>query len=216
MKEIFNDADRDLLEGRNREAEQQTGTQIVMAVIKRSDNYPEIPWKAFALGASVTGLIVLLLDLFFPAWINGTTIILFVLAILLAGAFLSIATVLLHGFARWFLAGSRRETEPLQYAHSMFLARELFATEGRRGVLLLLSLFERQVVILPDTGIRDRLGDDIIAKIISEMKPHLKKGNLREAMEAGLGGLVIALSPPGSEMPDKNEFSDEIIQEDGV
>ncbi len=216
MKEVFNDADRAHLEGQIREAEQQTGSQIVMAVIKRCDNYPEIPWKAFALGASATSLVVLLLDLFFPAWITNTNIILSVSAILLAGAFLSLATIILPGFAGRFPAGSRRETEPLQYAQSLFLARELFATEGRRGVLLLVSLFERQVVILPDTGIRNRLGEDNIINIISGMKPHLKKGSLREAMEKGLEGIVTALSPPGSEMPDKNELSDEIIQEEGV
>lgn len=216
MKEVLNDADRAFLEGRTREAEQLTGAQIVMAVIKRSDNYPEIPWKAFALGAAATGLIVLLLDLFFTAWITGTIIIFSVLAILIGGIILSIATILAPGFAGLFLVRSRRETEPLQYAQSMFLDQELFATEGRRGILLLVSLFEHQVVILPDSGIRDRLGEEIISGIISEMRPHLKKKKLREAMEAGLEELVTALSPPGSDIPDKNELSDEIIQEDGI
>jgi uncharacterized membrane protein len=46
------------LDQRIAEVEKLTGVQIVIAVIERSDAYPELPWKAFALGAAVAGLAV--------------------------------------------------------------------------------------------------------------------------------------------------------------
>jgi len=216
MKQILSDFDRDLLDKRIAEAELQTKAQIVVAVVKRCDNYAEIPWKAFAIGASLAGLAVVTTDLVTKDWVTDTMILLSVTAILAAGTILALLALLFKGFARLFLPKSRRETETRQYAESLFLSRELFTTEARRGILLLVSEFERQVVILPDTGVRKWLTTDVMEKIISVMTPHLRQNEIKKAMETGLDGLVTALSPPIAEGPDKNELSNSIIEEDGV
>ena len=105
------------------------------------------------------------------------TLILFPVAIILAtGTIFVFLTILFQGFARLFLSDSRRETEMMQYAESLFLSRELFATEDRRGILLLVSQFERKVVILPDKGVRDRLSIEVMNNIISKMKQYLRTG----------------------------------------
>ena len=105
--------------------------------------------------------------------------------------------------------------ETRQYAESLFLNRELFATEGRRGVLLLVSLFEKQVVLIPDKGVRDHLSISSMEKIINEMTPLLQKGELADALETGLNLLTTELKPV-SENIEKNELSNEIIEEEGV
>ena len=216
MKQILSDFDRGLLDKRIGEAELQTKAQIVVAVIKRCDNYSEIPWKAFAIGASVAGLAVVTTDLVMKDWIADIRLLLSVTAVLATGTLLAMLTLIFKGFARLFLPKSRRETETRQYAESLFLSRELFTTEGRKGILLLVSQFERQVVILPDTGVRKWLSADVMEKIISGMTPHLRQNKVRNAMETGLDELVTALSPPVAEGPDKNELSNKIIEEDGV
>ena len=213
MRQILNDADRTLIEKYIREAEVRTGVQIVFAVTKRSDCYAELPWKAFALGVSVTGLTVFFLFLLATFWITKSTILLSVAAILVAGTTLALLTLVFPGFARLFLTGNRKETEPLQYAESLFLSHELFASEGRRGFLLLISKFERQIVILPDAGVKKLLSADAIKNIISGMKIHLRKNELRSAMETGLEKLVEALSLPATGGPDKNELPELIIDE---
>ncbi len=37
-------------------AEKRCGAQIILAIIGRSDDYPELPWRAFALSASMATL----------------------------------------------------------------------------------------------------------------------------------------------------------------
>ena len=216
MKQILSDIDRSILDKLIAEAEAQTKAQIVLATVRRSDNYTEIPWKAFAFGTSITAFAVFLLDLFFFRWITDTMILFSVVAILATGGLFVLLTLLFSGFARLFLSESRRETETLQYAESLFLSRELFTTEGRRGILLLVSQFERQVVILPDKGVRDKLSVEVMKNIISEMKQNLRQNEVRKAMETGLKELVSELCPSASSRPDKNELSDEIITEEGV
>jgi putative membrane protein len=216
MKHILSETDRTLLDRRIAEAEKQTNAQIVLATVKRSDNYTEIPWKAFAFGSSIAALTVFLLDLPAAGWGTGRMILFPVATILATGTLFVLLTILSQGFARLFLAESRRETETMQYAESLFLSRELFATEGRRGILLLISQFERQVVILPDKGIRDRFTSEVMNNIILKMTQYLRKDDLRNAMETGLDELIAELCPASSSGPDINELSDTIIEEEGV
>jgi putative membrane protein len=215
MKHFLSDIDRALLDKRIAEAEKKTKAQIVLATVKRSDNYAEIPWKAFAFGSSVSGFFVFLLDLLIPGWIADSEILSPVVIILSTGALFALLTLLFPVFARLFLSGNHKETETRQYAESLFLSRELFATEGRRGILLLINQFERQVVILPDKGVRDRLSIDVMNSIISKMKQYLKQNEVRNAMETGLDELIVALCRTGSATPDKNELSNDIIEEEG-
>ena len=215
MKHILSDTDRTLLDKRIAEAEKQTNAQIVLATVKRSDNYTEIPWKAFAMGSSIAAFAVFLLDLPVQGW--GMTMVLFpVAAILASGTLFVLLTIIFQGFARLFLSEGRRETETMQYAESLFLSRELFATEGRRGILLLISQFERQVVILPDKGVRDRLSIEVMNNIILKMTQYLRKDEVKNAMETGLDELIAELCPTSSSGRDINELSDKILEEDGV
>lgn len=216
MKQLLTDADRVLIDKRMAETEKQTSAQIVLASVLRSDSYAEIPWKAFALGVSIASLVMIFVDLFVLGWLTETLILFSIAAVLATGALLALLTVLFPPFARLFLSTQRRESETMQYAESLFLSRELFSTDDRRGILLLVSQFERQVVILPDTGVRNQLNNEVLDGIISNMTEELKRNELRFAMERGLDGIqtVLASSAPGRDH--KNELSNEIIEEEGV
>jgi putative membrane protein len=216
MKQILSDNDRTLLDKYIAEAEIKAKAQFVLATVKRSDSYAEIPWKAFAFGSAITGFTVFFLDLLLPGWITDTVILLSVAASLATGLLFVLLTVLFQGFARLFLSESRKETETIQYAESLFLNRELFLTEGRRGILLLVCKFERRVVILPDKGVRDRISNEVIKNVISGMTQLLRQNEVRKAMETGLEELVTVLCPSASSRLDKNELSNKVIEEEGV
>lgn len=216
MKQILSDADRALLDKRIAEVEKQTGAQIVLASIVRSDSYVEIPWKAFAMGASLAGLAMMVLNLFVIGWISSMTILLSLAALLASGGLAALLSLLIPGLARLLLSPQRRETEAMQYAQSLFLSRELYATKDRRGILLMLSQFERQVVILPDSGISKQLSEDVLKGIIAIMSRHLRQKELREAMESGLDGIWSALGSSEKAETPPNELSDEIIEEEGA
>jgi len=215
MKQILSDHDRSELNTLITDVEKQTNSQIVLALIQRSDNYAELPWKAFALGASVTGLIVFIINLLDYGWYTENSVLLAVAGILVGGAILALLTVLMPGFAKQFLSTSGAEVEVRQYAESLFLSRELFATSKRTGILVMVSLFERKVVILPDRGLSNHLPEDTLQSIIAVMAVFLKQGKVKQAFETGLEQLVHVLGTNVVGI-DKNELSDEIIEEKGV
>jgi putative membrane protein len=213
MKKILNNQERSQLDQRIKEAEKKTGTQIVLAVIERSDSYAEIPWKAFALAVSIAGLFVFLHAMLWPERI---TVLLALSVTLAAGAVCALVAVYLPWFARFFLNVHRKEVEVRQYAESLFLSRELFSTSKRSGILLLVSMFERQIIVLPDTGISKRLSQDAMQGIITLMTPSLASGLLAQALEKGLERLEEILAATASADAGGNELPDEIIEEEGT
>jgi len=213
MKHILNDQERSRLDQRVAEAEKRTGAQIVLAVIERSNSYAEIPWKAFALAVSVAGLFVFFQAMIQPEWFEYIAVLRAMATTLAAGAFCALMTVCLPWFARLFLNDHRKELEVRQYAESLFLARQLFATRNRSGILLLVSLFERHVIVLPDTGISARLSQESLQEIISLMTPSLASGSVSHALEEGLVKLEEILAATATGEAGENELPDEIIEE---
>lgn len=216
MKHILTDQERIELDRRVADTEKRAGAQIVLAVVKRSDTYAELPWKAFALGAAVAGSGTVLLDLLRPEWNSGVAVLFAVVATLAAGAACALLCVAVPGFARFFLDAHRREVEVRQYAHSLFLSREVFATRGRIGVLLLVSTFERQVVLLPDTGLAKRLSREAMHDIVARMTAALAGGQVCLALENGLQGLEEHLAATAAGAARANELPNVIIEEKGA
>jgi len=215
MKQNLSEQERKQLDLRVAEAEKRTGAQIVLVVVQRSDAYAELPWKAFALGTAVAGLAITALDLLHPGWHAPTAVLLSVTATLLAGAACALASVGAPGFARLFLDAHRAEVEARQYAESLFLSREVFATRGRTGILLLVSLFERQVIMLPDTGLSGRLSRAAAQGIIMRMTSLLASGQVAKAFEAGLAGLEDSLGATVPVGVVVNELPNGIVEEKG-
>lgn len=216
MKHFLSDSDRNYLEQRIKETEERTNLQIVLATTGRSDSYTEIPWKAFAAGVSAASLLVFAGQIINPVWFTVTTLLLSIVAILSIGTLSSIMSIFWPAFARIFLSGVRCESEIRQYAASLFLERELFVTDNRTGILLLISKFERKIIILPDKGIENMLSKEATDKIISRMSDHMRKREVRQAFEAGLNELINIASAPSDRVFTKNELSDEIIERDEI
>ncbi len=215
MKQNLSEQERRHLDQRVAYTEKRTGVQVVLAVIEKSDNYVELPWKAFALGAAGAGLAATLLDLLQPRWSPFFTMFFGVTMTLIGGAVCALLSVALPGFARLFLDAHRAEVETRQYAESLFLSREVFATSKRTGILLLVSLFEQRVVVLPDTGLRRRLNADALQGIISRMTAPLAAGQVGRALEAGLACLEEVLGAGATAASGEDELSNEIVEEDG-
>jgi putative membrane protein len=216
MNHALTDHERKQLDQHIAEAEKGTGAQIVLAVIERSDSYAELPWKAFALGASIAGFLVSMSALIKPEWTTPATILTAVVVTLAIGGTAALLCIFVPKFARLFLHAQRAELEVQEHAKSLFLSHELFATHKRTGMLLLVSLFERQVVILPDTGLRKCLSPDAMQGIIDRMKPSLASGLTVRALEDGLKSLEDVLVATEHAKSGKNELPDEVIEEKGV
>ncbi|MBI4988805.1 MAG: TPM domain-containing protein [Rhodocyclales bacterium] len=204
----LSDTERNTLTERTARLEARTGVQIVAAVVGKCDAYPEIPWKAFAL---CSGLAFLATMLWHPDAVLGG------LTFLGTGAAAALASIFLPAFARLFIDAARREAETRQYAASFFLAHDLSRTQGRNGILILVGVFERTVVILPDSGIRDRIAETELQEVIARMTPLLAAGRIAPALRDGLDALEALLAARGfSGGAGADEIAQEVFEEKGA
>ena len=130
---LLSESDKQAIAARVTAVERALGIEIVTIVTSKSDAYPEVVWKAFALGAALTALVVAIVDVARPDWVTSGVVLTSVVAVLGVGALCATAAVYIPAFARCFLRKSRAEVEVLQYAHDEFLARELFARNHVTG-----------------------------------------------------------------------------------
>jgi putative membrane protein len=190
-------ADSKTIETLAANVESRTGVQVVVAAIDKADNYIELPWKAFALGASMAAFVTVIWDLWRPQWVTSETALLSAFVILGAASACALLAVFIPRFARLFLRTTRGHLEVQQYARSLFLTRELFRTRSRIAVLILVSRFERRVEILPDVGLHDRVTEAEWRRVIDVMAVRLREARPVHAVQEGLAAVEHLLASKG-------------------
>jgi len=209
------EAEARLVEARTAELERHAGVQVLAVVVGRADAYPEIPWKAFALGTAAALLAAFVAAWLRPGWSGAELSVIEAALVLCTGAAAALAAAYVPPFARLFLDRDRAHAEVRQYADAMFLVRGLHGTAGRVGILLLVSLFEREVVIRCDRGVTARVPDAGLEPVIAAMTPPLRRGAVADALLEGLAALERLLRARGFPKGGPDEIADELVQEKG-
>jgi len=186
------------------DAEKLTTGEIVPMIIAQSDDYPGARWRL----AITTALLFGFLTYFFlgdydPAWI---------LWVQIPGLYVGYWLGTFSAVLRPFLENAKVDEEVHQRALQAFLLRELHATKDRTGILIMVSLFERRVEILADTGINAKVPKDTWQGIMTDMIGRIKSDNLTEGFCVAVRecGEVLAKDFPGRrDNPD--EISNKVI-----
>jgi putative membrane protein len=200
--------DKERLARRVRALETRTGAQVVTALVARSDAYPEVPWKAFALGAGIAALCIASQSLLDREWETGRPALEHAAVILGTGALLALLSVACAPLARLFAGRLRRSAEVGQYARAMFFDHALDRTRGRIGILLLASAFEREVVLLADDGFEGKVTDADWQELTHRVTLLLRHDGAAAALHAGLDALEALLLSRGFSGGGGNELPD--------
>jgi putative membrane protein len=169
--------------------EARTGARIVTAVVRRSDAYAELAWKAFALGASLGAFVLVIAEALHPAWTVSNTAIVHALAILGTGGTAALLAEFVPPFARLFLRPPHAAAVVRRHAESLFVRHGLQAGNGRSGVLLLISRFERRIEIVADTGAATGITAADWEHVLSRMTPILRREGPLEALREALAAV---------------------------
>jgi len=189
--------------------------QLATAIVSKSDSYLELPWKAFALGAALAGLALVVIDARDPQWATTYSALACSAAILLTGAAAALIAILVPSVARAFLRDSRRIVEVRQHAESLFLRHAVFGTRSHRAVLILVSLFERRIEILADTGLDGVVTAAEWQTIVDAMTPHMRERRPFHALHSALTAVDAVLAAKGLRVQpgERNELPDRTIEE---
>ena len=208
---FFSDADRQAIQAAVREAEARTSGEIVPYVLDRSDEYPSAAWKAAALGALLGPLVALAIHRWTNVW--GIPLSYWIaLPAPIGGGLAYLLAVLLPPLRRGLAGDEVLESRARRRAAVAFLEQEVFRTDNRTGILLFVSLFERRVVLLADSGINEKVEQgqwDAITRRLAGEIGHGRPGPaVVEAIRAC--GELLVKHEVEIRPDDRNELSDEL------
>jgi len=166
---IFSQSDLDRIAAAVREAEGKTSGEIVPYFVEESDRYHESVWKGGVVFAALAGIIIVAASLLSTTWI-GLGPIEIILILLGSTALGMILTHYLSFLKRLFAGNDLLEQRVAQRAAQAFIAEEVFETRDRTGILLFLSLLERKVIVVGDSGINAKVHQtewqDVVDRVI--------------------------------------------------
>jgi putative membrane protein len=187
-----------------RTVEAASSAELVVAVRQRSGSYLHVG-LAVGILAGLAALAVLL----FSSW--DFELIWFlvdpVLAGVIAGLVFSRSPLLSRAFTRRTARRGRVETA----ARSVFVERRVHSTSGRTGILLYLSLLEREAVLVVDLAVEALAATDAWRAAAGEIEAAMRRGASGAEVAAKVSGLAAVLGPvlPRSEN-DVDELPNEV------
>jgi putative membrane protein len=171
-----------------RTVEDASSAELVVAVRQRSGSYLHVDLGVGIL-AGLAALAVLLYSSwsFDLNWFLADTIV----AGVLAGLFFSRSPLLIRTFTRRAARRSRVET----MARSVFVERRVHSTSGRTGILLYLSLLEREAVLVVDLAVEAVAATDAWRAVAGEIEEAMRRGASGPEVAAKVSGLAAVLGP---------------------
>ena len=172
---MFPPSDRDRIAEAVRQAESKTAGEIVPYVVHQSDHYEVAEWRAGFLLGGCAFLGMTVARSFESAWIPFDPVMIAALT-LLASAIGMLAVrfvpALLRVCAGKHLIDRRVEAR----AAEAFISEEVFHTHGRTGILIYLSLLERRVLVVGDSGINAKVQTEDWHGIIHRVVEGIRRG----------------------------------------
>jgi putative membrane protein len=201
---LLSEQDKKVVAEAVRKAESLTSGEIVFALADDSGRYPHATLQGALLGALAATAIYLALPL--PQTIElvlWTQIISFAL----------FYALLPHlPLRRWLISRRELEGSVQEAAFREFYSRGLYKTREANGVLIYLSCMERQVVVVGDKGIHEKMGDDHWTAVRDQVIEGIGRKQPLQGICGAIDTCGKALADHFPRRPDDiNELPDEVI-----
>jgi len=206
---MLSDTDRERLSRAIKDGEARSSAELVLVVADACGGYGLFALLWPALAALVVGGIMALAAPQLPSWNSAPRLFLAE-----AGVFAVLAAAL-----QWSRALLRLVPRHVRRAHAQQVAEHQFAlrvqgrTAASTGVLLLVALAERQVFVLPDTGISCVIDAAAWHGVVDRLVADMGAGPPAEAISGAIAQTVALLErhfPPTGEA--RGALSDEVIE----
>jgi putative membrane protein len=207
---LFKDKDFESIRQAIVEAEKTSSGEIVPFAVEASNRYTIVIWRAATLGAFIG-----LGSYAFYSELNDVwgipPLLAFLSAFLGAGAGWSL-TEIFPSIQRLLVGKDRMHRHVMNRAKRAFLEEEVFATEQRNGILIFVSIFEHEVVVLADSGIHKVVHQSEWEGIVETITSSIRRGAPAEGMIRAIEdcGKLLHRHKLTSREQDANELKDDL------
>jgi putative membrane protein len=203
-KSLLSESDKLAIAEVIRKAESSTSGEIVFSLTDAAAKYRHATLQAALAGMVASAAAYLALPL-----MHSISLLLWIELISFAGFYALFSKV---SWRRWFISAAEMDARVRDAAFTEFYSSGLHRTRDSNGVLILLSCFERRVVVLGDRGIHEKLGDHHWDEVRDRIIEGIHSGKAREGICAAIESCGNALAQYFPRLHDDvNELSDAVI-----
>ena len=189
LKHTFSEEDLQRIKTAVKEAEQKISGEIVPVIVERSGIYSIANYKASVIAATFFFIVMIFLDRYVIDHSSNTLYYdpLFIFIVVVAGGALgALVPNLSDSTRRWLASRKYMDLCCRQSAENAFLEEEIFNTRHRTGIMIFISFFEHEVIVMADRGISKVVEQREWDKIVSALIASIRSGKVVEGIEAGI------------------------------
>ena len=215
LKQRLREEDLERIKVAVKNAEEKISGEIVPVLVERSGDYLIALYKGGLIGAAFTFVLMVVLDRFV---INDAVNTLFydpvfiLLIVILGGVLGAVIPYFSDPVKRLLVAKRYQGLVTRQCAENAFLEEEVFNTRQRTGVMIFVSFFEHEVIVMADKGISKIVDQKQWDKIVQDLVKEIRNGRVVEALENGIKQCGDILLEKGfrKTIDDVNELRDDL------
>ncbi len=211
LQKKFSENDLNRIKAAVREAESKISGEIVPVIVGKSGHYTIANYKASLFASTLVFMLIIFFDRYVPELAVYDPLMIF-LIVLVAGAAGAAAATYSGWIRRMLLTQQHLDNATRQRAENAFLEEEVFNTRHRTGIMIFISFFEHEVIVMADTGISKVVEQKEWDKIVNILTENIRKDKIVEGLEIALKRCGDILLEKGFriEADDKNELRDDL------
>lgn len=215
-KAVLSEGERERIRQAVQAAEQQTRGEIVPMIVARSGLYRDTRHWAGLITALITLAALLTVEVSWLPWgwhaSNAAWLVVAVTLAYAVGAWIGTWPVVV----RLLTAPARMRHKVALRAERAFAQHAVSQTRERTGVLIMLSMLERQIHVLPDRLLAGLVPAERWKQVVQVAVERLQRGDIADGLSCAIEacGVVLADACPGRPGDNPNELPDEPIQEE--
>lgn len=215
LKQKFSEEDLQRIKLAVKEAENKISGEIVPVIVEKSGVYTIANYKASLISGVFFFIVMIILDRYIINDASHTLYYdpLFIFTVVFTGAALgALIPNIVPGVKRWLLSRDYMDECCRQTAENAFLEEEIFNTRHRTGIMIFLSFFEHEVIVMADRGISKVVEQEEWDNIVAELVRHIRSGKIIEGIEAGIKrcGQILLEKGFHKTADDVNELRDDL------
>lgn len=215
IKNRFTQQEFDRIKAAVKKAEDKISGEIVPVFVERSGFYTIANYRGAMLMAAATFISIIIFDRYVPSLAILDPMFMFFI-VTIGGLLGGILTHSLPPLKRMLISRNHLDQATKKRAETAFLEEEVFNTRHRTGILIFISFFEHEVIVLADRGISkvvdQKEWDDLVQRIIEQ----IRLGRVTEGIEESILRCGEILLEKGfvKTQDDINELRDDLRTED--
>lgn len=217
IQKRFSSQDLERIKAAVRTAEEKISGEIVPVFVEKSGIYTISLYRGFLAFAAVAFLAIILFDRYANyfqdlAVYDPLMIFLWVVMVGMLGALI---THYVNPLKRLMMSQTHLDRATRQRAENAFLEEEVFATRHRTGIMIFVSFFEREVIVMADRGISKVVEQKEWDKLVRGITQNIKQGKVTEGIEAAIlrSGEILLEKGFIKTKDDVNELRDDLRME---